>query len=1062
MLQRSPTADELRRARKLAARPSQSKGFVVKFRNGILTCLLASLTALAGLVSVVASAQTEDAPAVVKGKETLATFVVYRNAAGEVTCREATPAERQRIMDARPGDGLHVIYKGAPRTRTAAGIVEEYPTGNDYSSGDDTSSTSAATTGSTLAALQPSAGLHIFLHGTAQLEANQDAKNAFIVAANRWEALISTPINVVIDVDYGTTFFGTPYGDPNILGQTGSRDLASSYSTVRQKLIAKSPSAAEAQLYNALPATAVPVELNSTTTSTSTIVMTRANARALDLAANISSDATVTDAQIGFNSAFGFDFNPDDGIATGKTDFDSVVTHEIGHALGFISESGGGSTSDMSIWDMFRFRPGTVSTSNLGAVTTAARVMSAGGTQVFFDNQASTVQATLGVQELGLSTGGPKGDASGGDGRQSSHWKDDGILVGGVRGPYIGIMDPTIASGVRRALTDNDVKAIDSFGYVVGGTVVIPPAPLNDNFINATTILGGVGGANGTNESGTKEPGEPNHAQNEGGASVWYNWTAPSTGTATFDTTGSSYDTTLAAYTGSSVNALTLLAENDDIVLGQNVQSHITFPTVAGVTYRIAVDGFDGSTGTITLNWIATGTTPTPTPTPTPASYTLTGRVVDPDGSPLVNVRVSLDGPNLTNSFPALPTFTNADGYYQWTLLRGGGNYTVRPDDPRYTFNPVTAVFNGISSDKTGVNFTATSAPASITGTVSEGGKPLPGVAVGLYGFSPLRLLKQTTTDANGRWTFNGMTVGQGYNAVFLKSGYAFTPPSLIFPLNTTATDMGDVPATKTNAIEASDFFATQQYRDFLGREPDAAGLSFWTNEIEQCGFDTQCRQIKRINVSAAFFLSIEFQQTGYLVERMYKVAYGDVTEVSTGLVVPVIRRQEFLDDTPVIRNNVIVGQGDWAAQLEANKNTYAAAFVQRQRFTNAYPSTMTPAEFVDKLNANAGGVLDATERANLVGELTGNNTSAGRASVLRKVAEDADLDSREKNRAFVLMQYYGYLQRNPDDAPEANRNFAGWNFWLAKLIQFNGDFVRAEMVKAFLDSTEYRNRFSN
>src|SRR5205085_9372371 len=145
-----------------------------------------------------------------------------------------------------------------------------------------------------------------------------------------------------------------------------------------------------------------------------------------------------------------------------------------------------------------------------------------------------------------------------------------------------------------------------------------------------------------------------------------------------------------------------------------------------------------------------------------------------------------------------------------------------------------------------------------------------------------------------------------------------------------------------------------------------------------------------------------------------------------------------------------------------ANKNAYATAFVQRQRFTDAYPLTMTPAQFVDKLNANAGGVLDATQRASLINELTGNNTNAGRASVLRKVAEDSDFDSREKNRAFVLMQYYGYLQRNPDDAPEANLNFAGWNFWLTKLNEFGGDFVRAEMVKAFISSSEYRNRFPN
>jgi choice-of-anchor B domain-containing protein len=260
--------------------------------------------------------------------------------------------------------------------------------------------------------------------------------------------------------------------------------------------------------------------------------------------------------------------------------------------------------------------------------------------------------------------------------------------------------------------------------------------------------------------------------------------------------------------------------------------------------------------------------------------------------------------------------------------------------------------------------------------------------------------------------------------------------------------------------IDYEPFFVRQQYKDFLGREPDEPGLAFWTHEIDQCMGDAQCREVKRINVSAAFFLSIEFRNTGYLVERMYKTAYGDTTEASTGLVVPIMRRSEFLADIPVIRNGVIVGVGNWQAQLETNQSAYALAFVQRQRFTDAFPSTLTPSQFVDRLDANAGGVLDATERASLTGELTANNTNAGRASVLRKVAEDSDLDAREKSRAFVLMQYYGYLQRNPDDAPQANLNFDGWNFWLTKLNQFDGDFVRAEMVKAFLDSTEYRQRF--
>ena len=255
-----------------------------------------------------------------------------------------------------------------------------------------------------------------------------------------------------------------------------------------------------------------------------------------------------------------------------------------------------------------------------------------------------------------------------------------------------------------------------------------------------------------------------------------------------------------------------------------------------------------------------------------------------------------------------------------------------------------------------------------------------------------------------------------------------------------------------------SNFFVRQHYLDFLNREPDPSGLAFWVNEINSCGTNEQCRETKRINVSAAFFLSIEFQETGYLVCRIYKAAYGDTTSPNVTGPVPIVRLDEFQPDSQRLGQGVQVGIGQWQAQLDANKNALVAEFVQRQRFLTAFPLTMTPTQFVDKLNLNAGGVLSTTERTQLINELTSNNTIAGRASVLRKVAEDADLHQREFNRIFVLMQYYGYLRRNPDDPQDTN--FAGWKFWLDKLNQFNGNFVNAEMVKAFITSIEYEQRF--
>jgi hypothetical protein len=259
-----------------------------------------------------------------------------------------------------------------------------------------------------------------------------------------------------------------------------------------------------------------------------------------------------------------------------------------------------------------------------------------------------------------------------------------------------------------------------------------------------------------------------------------------------------------------------------------------------------------------------------------------------------------------------------------------------------------------------------------------------------------------------------------------------------------------------TNPIDQAGFFVRQHYVDFLNREPDADGLAFWTNQITQCCADASCIELKRINVSAAFFLSIEFQETGYLVYRSYKAAFGNLAAAP----VPV-GFTDFLRDTQQIGQGVLVGIGDWQAQLEANKQAFALAFVQRMDFLAAFPDSMTADQFVTKLDSNAGGVLSASEKESLIVVLgaTPENVTK-RASVLRSVAEDQDLKNAEKNKAFVLMQYFGYLRRNPNDPPEIGLNFEGYNFWLGKLNEFNGNFVNADMVKAFIISTEYRQRF--
>lgn len=419
-----------------------------------------------------------------------------------------------------------------------------------------------------------------------------------------------------------------------------------------------------------------------------------------------------------------------------------------------------------------------------------------------------------------------------------------------------------------------------------------------------------------------------------------------------------------------------------------------------------------------------------------------------------------------------------------------------------------------------------------------------------------------------------------------------------------------DTGAPVTNPIDDPGFFVRQHYLDFLNREPDAAGLAFWINEIASCGADAACIENKRVSVSAAFFLSIEFQRTGLLAYLTHRAAFG---ASASGSPAPILYGN-FERDVQALQKDFVFGQPGADAILEANKVAYYNEFVTRPEFVGKYPSTLTNEQYVDNLLASANlspsevrlivvnltngqevppavptttggaarpasfgtarfqfndaqtamsftatinnidvtlsqtadtndnltaahihagaavapgvngpvvwgffgspfndnnpndqvffpnpgvggtfsGKWDAPEgngttlaaqldnlrngrayinfhtRQFTGGEIRGNfpatssfrdSLVAGlnaatetRATVLRKVSEAEELQTREFNRAFVTMEYFGYLRRDPDTA--------GFNFWLNKLNAFNGDFRASEMVKAFITSNEYRQRF--
>lgn len=351
---------------------------------------------------------------------------------------------------------------------------------------------------------------------------------------------------------------------------------------------------------------------------------------------------------------------------------------------------------------------------------------------------------------------------------------------------------------------------------------------------------------------------------------------------------------------------------------------------------------------------------------------------------------------------------------------------------------------------------TPTATNATVSGQVVDiNGHPIEGATVRMSGTQN----RLTITDALGNYHFDNVETNGLYVVTPSRANFIFNPSQRSFSqlgAHTEATFTGAASGGTLNPLDTTEYFVRQQYLDFLGREPDESGFNFWVNNIESCSNDVGCREVKRIDTSAAFFLSIEFQQTGYLVYRTYQAAYDDLPNTP----VP-IRLGEFKPDTQQISNGVVVLQDGWQKKIEDNKQAFFAAFVKRSRFTLALPTTLTPTEFVDRLFANAHVPLTDSDHTAAIAEFgaaADSSDNAARARALRRAAENSTLTRQQFNQAFVLMEYFGYLRRDPNSGQDID--FAGYNFWLDKLNRFNGNFQNAEMVKAFLSSIEYRARF--
>jgi photosystem II stability/assembly factor-like uncharacterized protein/pimeloyl-ACP methyl ester carboxylesterase len=244
-------------------------------------------------------------------------------------------------------------------------------------------------------------------------------------------------------------------------------------------------------------------------------------------------------------------------------------------------------------------------------------------------------------------------------------------------------------------------------------------------------------------------------------------------------------------------------------------------------------------------------------------------------------------------------------------------------------------------------------------------------------------------------------------------------------------------PSDSSNQVDNASFFIRQQYKDFLNRDPDSGGLGYWTGQITQCGSNAQCIHDRRVGTADAFFFEQEFQQTGAYAYRVFKAAFGARPNYD-----------EFIAD----RSAIVVGPG-----LETSKTSFVQAFVTRDDFLQRFPSTQTGAQFVDSLLASIlqNSKVDLSSQRNALIALY-DGTDAGRAAILKQIAESPAFVDAEYNNSFVLMEYFGYLRRDPDQG--------GFDFWLGQVNKFplRDVGIQHAMACSFITSAEYQLRFGS
>jgi hypothetical protein len=362
--------------------------------------------------------------------------------------------------------------------------------------------------------------------------------------------------------------------------------------------------------------------------------------------------------------------------------------------------------------------------------------------------------------------------------------------------------------------------------------------------------------------------------------------------------------------------------------------------------------------------------------------------------------------------------------------------------DPNPTFhpgfrfnagNPQAATTNG------SVTVNGPTAGASkLSGRVTNAaGEPLAGVTMTVVGGArTMRVI----TNRDGYYVVEGLETGGFYTITPERANFVFAPQQRSFSLIADRTDAvftaAGLSGDTGNPLESPEFFVRQQYLDFLNREPEQSGLDFWSGQLRACGGDGECLHQRRLDVSAAFFISQEFSESRLYLYDLYEGALG--------------RRPQYAEYA-ADRRQVVGGP-----HLEADKAAFALSFVERGEFTTQYPLTMSGEVYVDALLRRAGetaGLDLNAERARLVALYqTGATMSESRSLVLRSVVEAEAFKQTQYNSGFVLSEYFSYLGRNPDSS--------GYQFWLNVLNSGDGQNYRG-MVCSFVTSAEYQHRFA-